>query len=520
MNQLTQRARLKRLACWIGLPLFVLVAVGATILYLKWPFSKQSVADSIREVISGDIRIQKFKSHYFPNPGCEAEGVLVLSPSGVSDPLVTVQRITIQARYADLVLRPGFVARIVLTGLQVHIPPRGSGHDGKSNSSSTSSKTRIGEIVANGSVLEVARQDDKPPLRFQIHSLTLKSVSRDTPFAYTVALTNALPPGEITSAGHLGPWTGHPLGKTPVSGSYKFSQADLGVFPGVAGMLSSDDRFEGELDEIHLQGNIKIPDFEVKSSHHPVPLITHYDATVNATNGDVFLHRVDTSLLETWIVASGQVAGEKGQKGKTTRLNVEVREGRIQDLLRLFVKSPLTPLNGTTNFLATVLVTPQGRPFLKEVDLRGDFGIESGHFTNPRTQSSVDDLSNRAHGAPENKSQAADPENVISDLRGHVHLRDGVANFADIKFNVPWALARFNGSYNLLNGKIDFRGTLKTQAELSQTTTGVKSVLLKPLNDLFKRKHAGAEVPVEITGTYHNPHFGIDLKPGLKEKQR
>src|ERR1700759_1864343 len=186
---------------WIGAAVFILIAVASTVLYLEWPFSQESLADSIREVISGDIRVQKFRSHFFPHPGCEAENLVVLPAGEASEPLGTVQNITIQAHYADLIFRPGFVARIVLRGLQIHIPSRGSGHDGQINSSSMSSKTRVGEIVADGALLEIARQDDKAPLKFEIHSLTLTSVGRDTAFGYTVALTNALPPGEITSAG-------------------------------------------------------------------------------------------------------------------------------------------------------------------------------------------------------------------------------------------------------------------------------------------------------------------------------
>ena len=64
MDQLNERARrrFKRLA-WISLPFFILMGIGAIILYLKWPFTQQSVADSIQEVVSGDIRIQKFRCH-------------------------------------------------------------------------------------------------------------------------------------------------------------------------------------------------------------------------------------------------------------------------------------------------------------------------------------------------------------------------------------------------------------------------------------------------------------------------
>jgi hypothetical protein len=33
---------------------------------------------------------------------------------------------------------------------------------------------------------------------------------------------------------------------------------------------------------------------------------------------------------------------------------------------------------------------------------------------------------------------------------------------------------------------------------------------------LFKGKKAGAEIPVKVTGTYQNPHFGFDVMSKLK----
>jgi hypothetical protein len=68
-----------------------------------------------------------------------------------------------------------------------------------------------------------------------------------------------------------------------------------------------------------------------------------------------------------------------------------------------------------------------------------------------------------------------------------------------------------HGVYNLENKEVNLHGTLKTEAELSEMSTGFKSVLLKPLNVVFKKKHAGAEVPVHLIGTYKNPEFGLDL---------
>jgi hypothetical protein len=42
-------------------------------------------------------------------------------------------------------------------------------------------------------------------------------------------------------------------------------------------------------------------------------------------------------------------------------------------------------------------------------------------------------------------------------------------------------------------------------------TTGWKSVLLKPIDPLFKKDGAGTEIPFKVTGTRSEPHFGLDF---------
>jgi hypothetical protein len=68
-----------------------------------------------------------------------------------------------------------------------------------------------------------------------------------------------------------------------------------------------------------------------------------------------------------------------------------------------------------------------------------------------------------------------------------------------------------HGLYNLENKELNFHGTLKTDAEFSHLTTGFKSVLLKPFNSVFQKKHVGAELPIHLLGTYKTPQFGLDL---------
>jgi hypothetical protein len=67
------------------------------------------------------------------------------------------------------------------------------------------------------------------------------------------------------------------------------------------------------------------------------------------------------------------------------------------------------------------------------------------------------------------------------------------------------------GTYNLITEKIDLHGTLKTDSAPSNTTQGIKSLLIKALDPFLKKKRAGYQMPIRITGTYEHPSFGLDL---------
>jgi hypothetical protein len=101
---------------------------------------------------------------------------------------------------------------------------------------------------------------------------------------------------------------------------------------------------------------------------------------------------------------------------------------------------------------------------------------------------------------------------VASDFAGKFVLGDGVMTFSNLTFEVPGASVYLDGTYALHNQEIDFQGSLRLQATLSQLTTGWKSALLKPFNKLFEKEGAGTFVPIKITGTGSDPHFGLDIK--------
>lgn len=497
----------------------IIVGIAFVILLLRWPFTQTRMRQSLGESVSGSVTFTKFRITYVPFPGCVAENVVFRrwsSPASVP-PLATIQRIEIQTRYADLFLRPGYVARIVLNGLYVRIPPRGTGTKPIQNPNS-STKMRVGEIDTNGATLEIGRRGDNPPLKFEIHLLTVTSVSATTAMQYRATLTNALPPGEIVSTGSFGPWNSNDPAQTPLSGTVTFRNANLGAFSGIAGTLSSDQNFQGTLGRIEVKGKVDIPDFKLTKTNNQEPLASEFHLTVDAMNGDVSLQQVDALLVRTKIVAHGSIAGKTGQKGKTTSLDLRIDRGRIQDVLRLFSTETHPPMDGVANFRTQITVPPLGQPFLREVMADADFQVDEGTFEKPSTQADVNKLSQRARGEkidPKNPSS----ENAITRLKGHVVLREGTAHFTEVSFIVPGADARMFGTFNLLNDHIDFHGKLKTDVDFSKTLGGgIKSALLKPLDPFFKKKPTGAVIPVYMNGTYDYPHFGIDLLSDHDEK--
>jgi hypothetical protein len=396
--------------------------------------------------------------------------------------------------------------------LHIFVPPRGTGEHFQTPKRSS---VVIDDLTADGAILEVAsRNPGKQPLKFSFREFTLSNVGAQGPASFKAKFSNPEPPGEIATDGKFGPWNADDVGRTPVSGEYLFQQADLGVFRAIAGTLSSSGKFAGTLDHVDVQGTTDTPNFTVTSSSHQLALRTQFQAEVNGKNGDTFLQDVTAHFSRTTVRSAGSIAGNETEKGKTTSLNIATKAGRIEDILDLFTRSKQAAMSGIVNFKAKVLIPPGKRSFLEKVELQGDFGIDDGKFTKADTQQGVNTLSQGALGEKDHAKNVPDqirPETVLSDLKGHVVLKDGTANFSLLSFSIPGADAQLHGTYNIINEKIDLHGTLRTNSELSKTTHGMKALMLKVLDPFFKKHRAGYAAPVKITGTYDHPSFGLDL---------
>jgi hypothetical protein len=479
----------------------ICMAVGLALAWDRiWPFTEKAVVQDLAEASDSTVTIRSSHRTYFPSPGCILEGIeFHHGPDHWT--LITIDKLTIEGSYSGIVTK--HVPRITAEGGHVFIPPFGSNVTFKTQHSNLV----VDEIVANGTVVEFDRNDpSNKPVRFEVQQGLLHDVEWSRPIAYDLKFHNPEPPGEIATRGKFGVWIKGNPGETPISGEYTFDGADLSVFRGIAGMLASKGKYGGLLKHIDIAGNTEISDFEVKSGGHKIKLVTQYSAYVDAIHGDTFLKRVEANFARTRVIAEGSIAGIKGRKGKTALLNLSSTQGRIEDILGLFVKAPRSPMSGAIALKAKVELPPGKERFLEKVKLAGRFGIDEGSFSHSETQKNVNELSAGARG-----EKMEDAETVLTDLEGQVTLEQGIAKFSNLTFGVPGAKARVDGIYNLLNEKIDMHGRMRVDTKISKTTTGFKSFLLKAIDPIFKKKKKGEVVFIHITGTYEHPQYGLDL---------
>ena len=80
------------------------------------------------------------------------------------------------------------------------------------------------------------------------------------------------------------------------------------------------------------------------------------------------------------------------------------------------------------------------------------------------------------------------------------------------------AAIALHGRYELERGNLNLDGTVRLRATVSETQTGMRHFLLKPLDAMFRRGGAGTHLAITITGPVESPKVGLDLRRTLKGK--
>ncbi len=504
----------------IVISLVVIAVVGVIVagIHLSNPYLHKKVVEMLREKFHAEVELKEFHVYLFPGARIEGSG-LVLRHEGRTDvpPLISIREFSAEAGILGLPWKPW--------------KSRPGQAQGSGDTDSAQGRQReqnwpkaknlpvlIGEIVSDDAELRMLpKSADKDPHVFAIHHLVMHSVGLDRP-------------GEVQRAAHQRHSTrakSRPRepsargartipGQTPLAAEYTFDKADLGVFKGISGILSSTGKFGGVLEKIEVEGKTSTPDFTVTIGGHPLDLETVFSATVDGTNGDTLLHPVTAHLLNTVIVAQGGVVRSPDKTRQRDHARRDRRQGQARGLVAPGGERPIKPpLTGAINF-HTKFDLPHGKGDLADrLNLNGKFDVEQAQFTSPEVTAKIETLSRKGQGQPENK----DAGSSVSQLKGNFVLDNGVITFRGLTFTVTGAQVALDGKYGLEKEDLDFYGKLRMQAKISQTTTGAKSFVLKAVDPFF-RKNGQTEVPIKITGQRDHPSFGLDLHHKDKDKDK
>lgn len=524
----------------VGAGLVVLAAMIASVVPLRSDILKQRIVENLSSRLNSDVTLDDLSLRVFPRLHAEGNGLTIRDRKNLDAPPL----IAVKAFVADgdlLGIWRKHVASVELQGLTISIPPDadhdddGADHERKAgphrlhgeNAVATSgadtarrSKPKtdppafedgvvIDTLVSeNARLIIVPRNADRAPKTWAIHTLTMHDVGVAESMPFTAALTNAVPPGEIDTTGRFGPWDADTPGKTPLEGTFTFDNADLGVFKGIAGTLSSRGSFGGSLDYIDVNGETQTPDFVIAVGGHPFPLNTKYHAIVDGTNGDTLLEQIDATFINSTLAAKGAVLdGPPGEHGRTVSLDVTMTNARIEDVMRMAVKQRTPPLIGGLQLTTKFLLPPGDSDVVDRLRLNGRFALSGAKFTNRDVQTKLVELSHRGRGKP----QDAAKEPVASDFKGRFVLDRGRLALKGLMFAVPGAQVRLDGAYALKPETLDFKGNLLLDAKLSETVGGWKSLLLKIADPIFRKDGGGSSIPIKIEGHRAEPKFGLDM---------
>ena len=430
-------------------------------------------------------------------------------------PLIRVKSFSVVSSPAALWNAPRRIREVRLRGLEINLPPKRE----RQPSGQESVRVRAGgpekrdvqvlvdAIHSDDAVLRIYPNDPlKPPREFEIHRLKLTGAGSGGPLKYSALLTNPKPRGEIETSGEFGPWERDDPGLTALAGDYTFRDADLSVFKGVAGILQSTGRFGGVLEQIVVRGETRTPDFRLFSDGNRVPLTTQFESIVDGTSGDTLLQPIRATLGRTRFLARGGVVRREGAKSRTVDLDVVMQDGHLADLLRLAVRKPKPFMTGLIDLRARMVIPPGELAVVEKLILEGKFDLDRSQFDSELVQEKVDSLSRRAQGQPKNQ-QIVD---VLSAIQGAFRMHSGDIAFSGLNFRVPGADIALTGHYGVQSEQLDFRGTARLQAKVSQTMTGWKRWALKPADPFFSKDGAGTLLRIKILGTKDKPEFGLD----------
>lgn len=512
-NLLQTRARKISAGICLGILAFAVFLV--ILAHHAGPFLRASVVETLSARFQTRVELAGLQVSVYRGLSVSGKSLFIygegdpnIHAAGVQ-PLISIDEFRFSLGVMSLLRSPMHIGTVFIKGMQLNIPPKRSGQQASRGKFPKKLSIVVDRFHAETAMLIInTDQPDKQPLGFAIKNLWLKDVGPGRPVEFTASLINPKPEGFIDSSGEFGPFDMDQPRDTPVHGEYRFSHADLSTIAGIAGILSSTGKYGGSLGRIVVDGETDTPDFRLKTAETPVPLKTTFHAIVDGTNGNTHLQPVEATILSTPLTARGEVVRSSDPKGHHIQLDVTISGGHIDDLLRLAVRTKPPVMTGIVRLATKLDIAPGTADISDRLFLKGKFQVTRAHFSNEKIQSKVDSLSMRSQGKPK---LATDDirDNVISRMSSDFVLKHSVLTAPDLIFQMPGTRVDLAGKYSLDGNQFDFRGHARFDARLSHMVSGWKSWFLKPIDPFFAKHGAGTELPIRITGTRSEPHFGL-----------
>jgi hypothetical protein len=519
----------KRWLQWLaGTVAFCFLAFLIGLQYLEHqaaPILRQRIIDTMSKRFNSPVALDSVEISALKGLEVTGENLRVQYVAGPTQPgspndtqpMLSVRRFQFRTDLSSLLHPSTSVGVVYVQGLELHIPPAEQRGPLLKPQDSQSTQPKLG-LVVNHLVCDDAKvfietiKPGKEPLEFDIQHVEISDILWQKPFHYDAILTNPKPIGLIHAVGSFGPWAGAVPRDTPIDGDYNFSHADLNSIKGIGGMLSSTGHFAGQLGNITVDGETDTPNFSIDTANHPMPLHTQFHAIVDGTTGDTTLDPVQARLANSSFTARGTVK-RIPHTGHDISLDVDMPNARIEDMLQLAVKTEPPLMRGALTMHTKLHIPPGKVRVPQKLELTGSFDIRSVSFSNPSVQDKVDGLSMRAQGRPKEVHDASSDHiaEVASEMKANFTLSNAMTAVHDLNYQIPGALVLMDGVYGLNGEVFEFKGHVRTDATVSQMTTGWKSMLLKPFDSILKKNGAGTEIPIAISGTKGDVHFGLAM---------
>jgi hypothetical protein len=513
-SQQKHRIRKKVRSIWHEAPIWVhvsiiaagaLLAIAVVFISANWPYRGRKIRPMLEDMLACQVTFTGYRRTYWPNPGFVATGITMRRKTALNlPPLGHIDTLVVEGRWPDLLLLRRRVQLVDITGLRVAVPAIGSNENRQdfppgSSKDFDGPETLVERLMMHKSLLEVMRANGQR-YSFPLKQLEIRNLHHGEAMTWAVDMGNAIPHGRILARGSMGPIKGEKFVNTPVSGNFAFTEVNLHDVGEIGGVLDSRGVFKGTLQSMNVEASGITKNFTVTDGK-PTPVEGTIETTLHASNGELEVRSIDLKVRETAVHAAGTIHG----KDDATNLDIAVDHGRAEDLMRPFVHGDV-PISGAVTLNTHAYLGPPGRTFMERLRMTGDLKIPSEKLTDQKTEQSLSAFSERAQGKQKNTGLDAGPKapppgvDVVSSLVGPVKVENGVVSTPHVTFRVPGAMATLAGTFRFHDQAAHLTGKLRMDTDISHTTTGFKSFLLKPLAPFFKKKNAGAVIPIAVTG--------------------